>query len=215
MSAIYPQLETLPGGRPQHPFWSVQHKNVLLGQRITPDKDKLGSYNTGWMGVRFEGKAMNRVEHDGWIFVEKDQGYAAVRFLDGDYKWNEAGDLAIPKDFDLNKSSTRIIFITGDLETNGDFNKFQASVVATSIEFRPGIIKVRGGITGSKIDFYPFNPQKPTAFQLPKINGEPLDLRPKQSFSSPYLNGTFGDGRITVTVGPIKRVYDFEKSVIE
>ncbi len=215
-SAIYPEVEKLPtGGRAQHPFWSVQHQNVLLVQRITPDEKKLGSYNTGRMGVRFDGKAMNRVEHDGWIFVQKDQGYTAVRFLDGGYTWNEAGDLAMPKDFDLNKSSTRLIFITGDLETNGDFNKFQASVIGTSIETSPDLIKVGDGITGSKIDFYLFNPQKPAAFLLPKINGETLDLRPKQSFSSPYLNGNFGDGRIAVTVGPIKRVYDFEKSIIE
>ena len=213
-SAIYPQLEKLPGGRPQHPFWSVQYQNVMLVQRITPDK-KLGSYNTGSMGVRFEGKAMNRVEHDGWIFVEKDQGYVAVRFLDGGYEWNETNDVARPRDFDRNKSSTRIIFITGDMETNGDFNKFQASVVATSVEARPDIVKVRGGVAGSKIDFYPFNPQKPAKFQLPKINGEVLDLRPKQSFKSPYLNGNFGDGRISITVGPIKHVYDFEKSRIE
>lgn len=214
-SAIYPQLESRGGGRPQHPFWSVQHENVLLIQRILPDKKKLGSYNTGWVGIRFQGKEMGMVERDGWIFVEKGNGYTGVRFLDSGYEWNENEDLAIPKDYDYSRSSSRIILITGDLETHGNFEKFQEAVIATSIETKPDLIKVRGGIAGGKIDFYRYDPKKSDAFTFPKINGEPIDLRPQHTFWSPYLRSSFESGRISVKVGPISQVYDFEKTMIE
>jgi hypothetical protein len=44
--------------------------------------------------------------------------------------------------------------------------------------------------------------------------GKPVDLRPEMTYQSPYLNGAFGDDRITVTVGPIRQIYDFGKSTV-
>ena len=158
---------------------------------------------------------MDMVESDGWIFVEKGNGYAGVRFLDSGYEWNENEDLAIPKDYDFGRSDSRFIFITGDSENHGDFEKFQEKVITTSIETRPDLIKIRGGISGGKIDFYPYDPKKAADFILPKIDGEPINLRPQQTFWSPYLRSEFGNGRISVKVGPISQVYDFEKSKIE
>lgn len=39
MCAIFPEVPKTRGGRPQHPFWSFQHENVLFLQRITPDRN--------------------------------------------------------------------------------------------------------------------------------------------------------------------------------
>jgi hypothetical protein len=55
---------------------------------------------------------------------------------------------------------------------------------------------------------------KGKSFELPKINGRTLNLKPNMTCQSPYLNGRFGEDRITVTVGPIKQIYDFGKSTI-
>jgi len=55
---------------------------------------------------------------------------------------------------------------------------------------------------------HPLQLESPT---LPLINGKPVDLHPSATYDSPYLNGAFGSDTITVTVGPIKRVLDFQR----
>ena len=48
INAVYPVIERTRGGRPQHSYWSVQHENVLLLQRIAPQtRQRMGSYSTG------------------------------------------------------------------------------------------------------------------------------------------------------------------------
>jgi hypothetical protein len=47
------------------------------------------------------------------------------------------------------------------------------------------------------------------SFTLPRINGAPIELRPAATYQSPHLNGAFGSDRVTVTVGPVRRVLDF------
>jgi hypothetical protein len=57
ISQVHPVAEHTGGGRSQHSFWSVQHENVLLLQRIARlGRSTLGSYNTGRLGMRFEGR---------------------------------------------------------------------------------------------------------------------------------------------------------------
>lgn len=48
-------------------------------------------------------------------------------------------------------------------------------------------------------------------FKPPRGVATPVNLRPKWTYRSPYLNGRFGDDKVTVTGGPIEKVYDFGK----
>ena len=214
-SAIYPELEKLPGGRPQHPYWSFQHENVLLIQRITPDRKKLGSYNTGWIGIRMAGEGLRKVERKGWIFVEKSMGYVAVRFLDSDYRWDENGGLVIPQDHNKATSGARILMISGGAGSDGDFQKFQDAVMATPLEVTPERVSVRAGGRNRGIQVYPYDARNAATFKFPKVDGEPCNFRPPRTFESPYLKSAFGSARILVEVGPVKQVYDFEHSRID
>ena len=55
--AVYPVVEQTRGGRPQHSYWSVQHENVLILQRIARRASgQLGSYSTGKIGTLFSCK---------------------------------------------------------------------------------------------------------------------------------------------------------------
>ena len=47
-------------------------------------------------------------------------------------------------------------------------------------------------------------------FTLPEINGTPAHLRPAMTWQSPFLKGTLGASKVTVTVGSHKRVLDFD-----
>ena len=42
--------------------------------------------------------------------------------------------------------------------------------------------------------------------------GKPVDLHPVATCQSPHLSGDFTGDKFTITVGPIKRVFDFSAS---
>ncbi len=121
------------GGRPQHPFWSVQHENVLILQRIAPDK-LMGSYSTGTVGIGFTGKALKKVEKDGWIFASNGKAFIGVKFLDGVYQWDQNHEVAIPAHFKAATDPSRILLHSGDIISDGTFEKFQATVLTNPLK---------------------------------------------------------------------------------
>ncbi len=71
-------IEKTASGRPQHSFWSVQHENVLILQRIANRKDG-GSYSTGKIRMRFEAPGLEIIDEDGWIFASNGKAFAGVK----------------------------------------------------------------------------------------------------------------------------------------
>ena len=201
-------IEHGSGGRPQHPFWSVQHENVIVLQRIAPDK-LMGSYSTGWVGISFTGKALKKVERDGWIFAGNGKAFVGVKFLDGPYRWDEKGEVATPAHFDKNKDQSRILLHSGDIANDESYEKFQSAVLANELKVTAEKVDYHFGPSGNHLEVTSYVPQKPGSFLLPLINGKPLDLHPAATYQSPYLNSDFGSDKITVTVAPLKRVLDF------
>lgn len=208
--AVYPVLEHLGGGRPQHSLWSVQHENVLILQRIPPlRRSTLGSYNTGAVGIGFAGKALVKIEKDGWIFASNGQAFVGVKFLDGGYQWDDKRTLANPANFDKASDQSRVLLHASDLASPESFEEFQTAVLASRLSVTPDKVDYRFGPTGNRLEVTRYDPKAPDRFSLPLINSRPVDLRPPATYQSPYLNGAFGSDKITVTVGPIKRVLDF------
>lgn len=207
MCAIYVEVEKTRGGRPQHPHWSFQHENVLMIQRITPQRNGMGSYSTGRMSIRFHGHKLSKIEQDGWIFASNGKAFAAVRFLDGGYEWDKAGELASPANFH-SKSTTRVLIHAGDIDAFGSFDAFRAAVLAgaLTVEQDRVVYQPAGGV---RLTCYRYDVLDHQHFKLPEVDGKPIDLRPDWTFRSPYINSKFGDDRVTVTVGPIETVYDF------
>ncbi len=212
--AVYPVVEQTRGGRPQHSFWSVQHENVLLLQRIARRSDgDLGSYSTGQVGIRFEGDDLTTIEEDGWIFAGNGKAFVGVRFLDGGHQWDEARIVATPADFTGPADTGRILIHAGDLAGHGSFERFRETlrshrlvVIADKVDYR------FDGAEGQHLQMNRYDAASPESFVLPCINGIPVDLRPAATYRSPYLNGTFGSDRISVTVGPVSRVLDFSQN---
>ncbi len=210
LCSVHAVIQHGSGGRPVHSFWSVQHENVLILQRITPDK-LMGSYSTGFVGIGFEGKALQRVEKGGWIFASNDKAFVGVKFLDGAYQWDEKGAVATPAHFDKDNDQSRILLHAGDVAGDGTFEKFQSSVLANDLKITADRVDYHFGSSGNHLQVTRYAPQKPDSFALPLINGKPLDLHPAATYQSPYLNGAFGGDKIFVTVGPINRVLDFSE----
>jgi hypothetical protein len=210
ISAVYPVIGHGGGGRPQHSFWSVQHENVLILQRIAPlGRSTLGSYNTDAVGIGFEGKALKKVEEGGWIFASNGKAFVGVKFLDGGYAWDEKQTIAAPANFNKATDKSRLLLHAGDLASYGSFDKFKAAVLTSRLKVTPDKIDYQVGQGASHLEVTHYDAKALDRFTLPLINGKPVDLRPAKTYQSPYLNGGFGSDKVSVSVGPVHRQLDF------
>jgi hypothetical protein len=190
----------------------VQHENVLILQRIAPlGRSPLGSYSTDAVGIGFAGKALKQVEEAGWIFAGNGKAFVGVKFLDGGYQWDKQHALATPANFNKATDKSRILLHAGDLASHGTLEKFKADVLASRLNVTPAKVDYQFGPAASHLEVALYDAKAIDRFTLPRINGIPIELRPKSNYQSPCLNGKFGSDRITVTVGPIARVLDFSE----
>lgn len=209
--AVGPVIEKTRGGRPQHSFWSVQHKSVILLQRIAPETSRRqGSYSTGKVGIGFHGEGLRKVEEDGWIFAGNGKAFVGVKFLDGGHEWDKARKEATPAGFDHATDKSRILIQAGDVSIHASFEQFRADTLANPLAVNPD--KVEYEHQATRIVATLFDGDHPERFVLPTIDGRPIDLRPSTTWQSPYLNGDFGDDRIRVTVGSIRQTLDFSQT---
>jgi hypothetical protein len=207
ISEIFPAVEHIGGGRSQHSFWSVQHENILILQRIARvGKSNLGSYNTGKLGIRFDGADLEKVEEDGWIFAGNGRAFVGVKFLDGGYQWDAKRVEANPAKFAGPGDTTRILLHAGDAASHGSFARFREALRSNPLKVTTDKVDYRFGT--QRIEMNRYDAAAPEKFMLPSISGKPVDLRPATTYQSPYLNGAFGSDKITVTVGPITRILD-------
>lgn len=201
-------IEKTGAGRPQHSFWSVQHENVLILQRIAGNREK-GSYSTGKISLRFDAPGLETRETDGWIFAGNGKAFAAVKFLDGGHRWDEARKTASPAKFGGKGDTGRILLHAGDITTHGSLEKFQDSVLANPPDVTPEKVDYRFGAGKQRIEMFRYDQASPRSFKLPLLNGQPVNLHPAATYDSPFLKGGFNSDRITVNVGPVRQVFDF------
>lgn len=206
--AIFPEIDKGSGGRSQHGNWSFQHKDVLFIQRIDEQKG-MGSYSTGRMNMRFHGKQLEKVEQNGWIFASNGKAYAAVKFLDGGYEWDESGELASPKTGSRIATTTRVLMQAGDMDGYASFKAFQSAVLANPLKVQRNRVTYQSGRNGAQLECFRYDAHDHKRFKLPTIDGQAIDLRPEWTFRSPCLNSSFGSEQVKVKIGPIQKVYDF------
>ena len=206
--AIFPEIDKTRGGRSQHGNWSFQHKDVLFIQRIDEQKG-MGSYSTGRMNMRFHGKQLEKVEQNGWIFASNGKAYAAVKFLDGGYEWDESGELASPLSGSSIATTTRVLMQTGDMDGYASFKAFQSAVLANPLRVQRNRVTYQSGRNGAQLECYRYDAHDHKRFKLPTIDGQAIDLRPEWTFRSPCLNNSFGGEQVKVSIGPVQEVYDF------
>jgi hypothetical protein len=201
ISQVHPVAEHTGGGRSQHSFWSVQHENVLVLQRIARHgRSSLGSYNTGKLGMRFEGDDLSKIEEDGWIFATNGKAFVAVKFLDGGHQWDEKHVEANPENFTGPGDTTRILLHAGDIASHGSFDKFKADVLTSRLNVTPDKVDYQFGPAANHLEVTLYDAKALDRFSLPLINGKPVDLRPAETYQSPYLHGNFGSDKISVSV---------------
>ena len=211
VGSIGVEIEKTRGGRPQHAFWSVQHENVLLLQRIARGEEG-GSYSTGEIRIRFNVPGLEIVDEQGWIFASNGKAFAGVRFLDGGHRWDETRSVASPATFIGPADTGRILLHAGDVSEHGSFARFRRGLLDGPLKVAPNLVDYRFDEGREHIEMFLYDAADRDAFRLPHMNGKAIDLAPKAVYQSPYLNGDFQSDHVTVTVGPVRRVLDFASS---
>jgi hypothetical protein len=172
------------------------------------------AYRTGRIGMRFDGADLQKTEEDGWIFATNGKAHVAVRFLDSAYAWEDNGKNAVPTDYKgRTKDTGRILMHAGDISTHS-FADFQKSVKENPLRVTPTLVAYRFDHGKQHLEAHLFDAHHPDTFQMPRMNGEILNLRPStlnpiKTYSSPFLNADFMSDQISVTAGSVTRILDF------
>ena len=192
---IYPNPVSV--GRYSDPYYSFQHEHVLVLQKNKEAK------NTS-VGIYVKPKA-KKVERDGWVFVDDGQAYGAIRVLEGGYHWDDKEANVLP---DLEFAP--MLIQGGDVDGFGSFDQFMAAVLGNTITWDGEKVEYAGP-NQTRIEFFSRSSGK-----LPRVAGRDYTFLPAAAYESPFLNSKAGTSTatVTVTVGPLKTVYDFENSEI-
>jgi hypothetical protein len=169
----------------------------------------MGSYSTGKISIRFHGRELEKTEDDGWIFACAGNAFVGVKFLDSDYGWDETQREASPAEFDRATDKSRVLVHAGDVAAHESFERFRAAVLANHLSVAADKVEYRFGTARTCIEVSRYDADEFDRFTLPRVNGTSINLRPLQTYRSPYLNGQFGSDRIAVTVGPLNQLLDF------
>ena len=83
------------------------------------------------------------------------------------------------------------------------FDAFKAKVKACPIRMKGPVLEY-GTIYGEQLTF------DTSAREVPSINGKPVNYAPTKVFESPFLNGDWNSGIVTITKGDRKKVLNLE-----
>lgn len=218
--AVYPWPKEVftkaDSGRSGNAFWSVQHDDVMVVQKLrnSVSVDRLQAVFSPGLKI---------TERAGWIFSEAGSGYAAVCFVDpeapaaiGQYALTEApkikrqpvGQFALPR-----KDFLPMIFHAGDSSQHGTFENFQATILAGKRVINEAVSELEYRPVDGRVITWNYN-QDLKPLPLPRVNGQTPDLLPALTFDSPFLRTKWADPRIYAGAGPFRAVYDFSTNEI-
>ena len=181
--------------------WSVMEQGALIIQRLPDSNAKTSRV--------FFSKSLPRTERAGWIFVEAPEAYAAVKIVEGRWKWEPNAP-----------SYCRGRFTPGLGEWLAPEKEFSPTVIEVSpktawpafADFQNAILGNELQQSGSRLDytssFYKTTLTLFTDFkQPPLIQNRPVNYEPPKSFDGPVLQAEFG-GR-TVHLKALGQTHDF------
>ena len=95
-----------------------------------------------------------------------------------------------------------IVIEVGRKADHADGEAFQGTVLGLGIEAGEGVVRYTG-LSGDRFTFYA------DYRGLPEINGEAIDLAPEKVYDSPFVDGMWGEGVVTLRYGGEEKVLDF------
>ena len=174
--------------------WSVQHRGVLIVQRLK------GS-NARGQRVWFD-ESLARTEKDGWVFAEAPGAFAAVRVLSGGTSWEADGPSPTPW-LVCNDEFSPIVIEVARKTAFPSFDDFQAAILANPLEFASNRADYASTIHDTRLTLWS------DYSQPPQVNGKPVDYGPSKVYDCPYIQSDFGDGVVIIKKGQEELSLDF------
>ena len=190
---VVPQCEGLGNRKTYGEQQAVQHKNVLLVQRHAKAK------STGDMRILFGLKGMKErlVERDGWLILKEGQAWLGIKGFSRTkpnqscgYKWDNEVFLR------MSDGKAPVALIAGRSTEFADTEAFSRYLGTFSGTPNKGWFTLSGN-KDKKLTLS----LNLAAGALPKVNGTPINLRPKMLFNSPFMSSEHGSGIITIRKG--------------
>jgi hypothetical protein len=219
-------------------YHSAQSKQVLITQQkrrwtqINPDwfptYDHLYDVDFGlFIGTGWQ----TRREEDGWVFLEQDNTFAAIKILrcktdpdplafakgtdryantveleEESYRWNKDNTI-----LQLINKFSPIIIEAGRKADYPTLDDFQERIVSNTLEIHKTvathetkIIIVYKGVEAEKIVFNAAN-----QMDIPTVGGKYIDYGPAMTFDAPYLKAEYNSGVVDIEKGTTKWRIDF------
>jgi hypothetical protein len=159
--------------------WSIQHKGTLIVQ-------KLRSALAKDMRVCFS-EDLDPHEQDGWIFARAAQAFAAVKIVQGGWRWDDEIWLRLENEY-----SPVIIEVVRSQDYNNDFDSFKSAVSPQAVHLNQGVLRYRGLHDSGDFTFYT------RSNRTPEFNGKPIDFAPDYAFDSPFMKETWASGVVHI-----------------
>ena len=201
---IFAQALTPARGSVYNANWSVQKHGVLIVQRLKTSNAKGQRI---WCDA-----ALRRVEHDGWIFAEAPQAYAAVRVVSGPSAWeadtveqhhSKKGGPSQGAWLKCQDEFTPVIIEVVRKGDCADFADFQRATLANPLRWEQGRLEYTSRLNSATLTLFADYSHPPL------VDGQPVDYAPQRVFDSPFLQGDFGSGIVTVQKGKRQLHLDF------
>jgi len=198
-AGIFPQTE---GRHACNSSWSVQSKGVMIMQRLKTSRGAKGQ------SVWFDAP-LKREERDGWVFAEAPQAYAAVRVVDGGSRWESEPEQKNKPSPGIwlrceNQYSPVIIDVARKSDYP-DFAAFQKAILANTLTWKDKQLDYQSGLYKTKLTFHV------DYSKVPEVNGVPINYNSAKCYDSPFIQGDWGSGVVTIQNGERKVVLNFNE----
>lgn len=197
---IFPQCvgAEASGYKTYNQHWSAQSKGTLITQKLATSRSSLD------MRVWFGSNGLNEPTTVGdWVICEAEGAWAAVRPASGGATWDPPE--ATGKWLRLDQEFSPVILEVACKADYPTFADFQNALASCSLNYA-GSVLTYTGLYNDTFTFY-------TDYsQMPKINGETIDLRPARTFDSPYMTEIWKRGVVTIQKDSRELVLDFNET---
>ncbi|MDP4269293.1 MAG: hypothetical protein Q8909_04110 [Bacteroidota bacterium] len=183
---IFPQCSLNDTYRTYNQHWSVQSKGCMITQKLPEGYARDGKP----MRVFFSNAGLsNYQERNGWVFVESQEAYTALKCVSKGFNWlNDTDGKWLVCEDEL----TPIIM---EVVRKADYQNYTA--------FQEKILNSPLKIAGKKLTYHStygddivFNGDYST---LSTINGKIIDLQPDLVYDSPFINSVWDSGKIKIS----------------
>lgn len=195
---VVPQCEGLRNNKTYGQQQAVQHKNVLLVQRHAH------AAQTGDMRIIYGGRGMKErlVERDGWLILKEGDAWLGVKgFSRKESNASCGGAWDDDVHYRMSDGDAPVALIAGRARDFADLDAF-ASYLAG---FKGSIEGEWFNLTSGKDCRLSLHLK---AGAVPRVNGKPVNLRPRMLFDCPYLQSEHGTGVVTIQKGERKLIID-------